>query len=163
MNGPRIFIVVLVLIGLLYAVVVGFGIRDNSNGKVDPAALNSAWLKALQEQLAQPQPLKASDIGLTAPAGCLVQDQVVVPGGGICKLLISGTDSPSVRRLSLTLVEGTSATLKLEQKNALTLNKTLPPADSAKDNGWDVYKEGGILSVVCPDSGSAPACKLKLN
>lgn len=163
MTGSRIFIVVLVLIGVLYAVVVVLGIRDNSEVKVDSAALDAAWLKALQDRFAQPHPVKTSDIGLVAPATCLVQDQVVVPSGGVCKLLILSTDSPSIRRLSLTLEDDMSAHLKLEQKNALTLNKTLPAADSAKDNGWDVYKEGGVLSIVCLDSGGAPACKLKLN
>lgn len=163
MTGPRIFVVVLVLIGVFYMVGVGLAIGNSNNSKVAPDALNSSWLKAIQEQLAQPQPLKAGDIGLAAPASCLVQEQVVVPAGGVCKLLISSTDSPSVRRLSLTLVSGSSANLKLEQKNALTLNKKLPVADSAEDKGWDVYKDGGVLSVACPDSGSAPACTLKLN
>jgi hypothetical protein len=162
MTGPRIFIVVLILIAILFVVGIAAGATRKDDNKVSSSDLNASWLEGLQARLAQPQPLTAQDIGVAAPTSCLQKEQLIVAPNQRCRFLIQRSSSPNARRLALRLVEGASVALRLEQKNAVTLEKNLPPSDSAKDKDWDVYQEGGILSVTCTDSGKAAACRLAL-
>ena len=158
MDRRKILIVVVVLIVVLF--VAGIGVGAGSGDKIDSSALNADWLKSLQDGLARPQPLTAQDVSLAAPADCVQGDSFVVPSGGTCLVLIKRSSNPATRRLTLNLNEGSAAELTLQQKSAVTLKATL--ADATLRGNWDVYQDGGTLTLLCQDSGQAPACRLEI-
>jgi hypothetical protein len=75
-------------------------------------------------------------------------------------MLIKRFSNPATRRLTLNLSEGTAADLTLQQKSAVTLKATL--ADATLSGHWDVYQDGGTLTLLCQDSGQAAACRLTI-
>lgn len=158
MDRRKVLIGVVILIVVLFAVGIGRG--SSSGDKIDSSALNADWLKSLQDGLARPQPLTAQDMGTVAPPTCLQQAEVVVNAGETCLFLIRRSSSPATRRLALKLGAGASVALTLQQKNAMSLKAALSGAEPR--GSWDVYQEGGTLTLVCEDSGQAPACQLEL-
>lgn len=160
MDRRKILIVVVVLIVVMFAAGMGVGASKDGNQKIDSGALNADWLKSLQDGLAKPQPLAGQDVSLATPAGCLQVDAFVVPPGGTCLALIKRSSNPATRRLTLNLSEGVAAELTLQQKSAVTLKANL--ADATLRGNWDVYQDGGMLTLLCQDSGQAPACRLEI-
>jgi hypothetical protein len=158
MDRRKVLIVVVVLIVVLFVVGIGVGAGSDGNQKIDSNALNADWLKSLQDGLAKPQPMASQDVSLAAPADCVQADAFVVPPGGTCLVLIKRSSNPATRRLTLNLSEGATAELTLQQKSAVTLKANL--TDATPRGNWDVYQDGGTLTLLCQDSGPAPACRL---
>lgn len=160
MDRRKILIVVVVLIVVLFVVGIGAGASSDGNQKIDSNALNADWLKSLQDGFAKPQPLTGNDISTSAPPTCLQSNAVTISAGETCLFLIRRASSPATRRLALTLSAGTTVDMTLQQKSAVTLKATLTISDTR--GSWDVYQDGGTLTLVCQDSGQAPVCQLAL-
>lgn len=160
MDRRKILIGIVILIVVLFAIGIGAGASSDGSQKIDSSALNADWLKSLQESFAKPQPLTGSDISTSAPPTCLQSTVLVINSGETCLFLIRRSSSPATRRLALQLSEGTTVDLTLQQKSAVTLKATLTISDTR--GSWDVYQDGGTLTLVCQDSGQAPACQLAL-
>lgn len=152
-----LIVVVIVIVGLF---VVGLGRSASGDDKIDSSALNADWLKSLQDSFARPQPLTTQDVGTVAPPTCLQQAVITINAGETCLLLIKRSSSPAARRLALSLSEGASVELTLQQNRAVTLKATLSAAEQRGQ--WDVYQDGGTLTLVCADSGQSPACRLEI-
>jgi hypothetical protein len=75
-------------------------------------------------------------------------------------VLIKRSSNPATRRLTLNLSEGTAAELTLQQKSAVTLKASL--TNATPGGNWDVYQDGGTLTLLCQDSGQAAACRLAI-
>ncbi len=160
MDRRKVLIVVVILIVVLFVVGIGAGASSDGNQKVDSASLNADWLKSLQDSLAKPQALTSQDVSLAAPADCVQGEAFVMSAGGTCLVLIRRSSSPATRRLTLNLSEGASADLTLQQKSAVTLKATLTISDTS--GNWDVYQDGGTLTLLCQDGGQASACRLDI-
>jgi hypothetical protein len=156
----KVLIVVVVVIVVLFVVGVGAGASSDSNQKIDSSELNADWLKSLQSSFAKPQALTSQDVSTAAPPTCLQPGAFVVNSGETCLFLIRRSSSPATRRLTLNLSEGASVDLTLQQKSAVTLKATLTISDTS--GSWDVYQDGGTLSLLCQDSGQASACRLDI-
>lgn len=152
-----LIVVVIVIVGLF---VVGLGRSASGGDQIDSSALNADWLKSLQDSFARPQPLTTQDVGTVAPPTCLQQAVITINAGETCLLLIKRSAGPATRQLVLGLSAGARVEVTLQQQNAMTLKATVSAAE--RRGQWDVYQDGGTLTLVCVDSGQAPACQLGL-
>jgi len=160
MDRRKVLIVVVVLIVVLFAAGIGVGASQDGKQPIDSAELNADWLKSLQDGLARPQPMTSQDVSLAAPADCVQSDAFIVPPGGTCLVLIKRSSNPTTRRLTLNLSEGAAVDVTLQQKSAVTLKAKLVTATPR--GNWDVYQDGGTLTLLCQDSGQAPACRMAI-
>jgi hypothetical protein len=135
----------------------------NAGREVDE--IPPAGVEALAGLLVRDRPLEADDIAQAAPAACLQQFQqgsFVIPAGVTCTFAV-GEGGPSLRTLTLRLVQGGAAEATLEPAGdggltaRHTLNGTQPQATV------QVFEEGGILSITCLNSGGAVACGLQVD
>jgi hypothetical protein len=163
MNATKVFIVVLIVMAVVFAGGMVLG-ATRTDKPVSLDTLEKQW-GALRDRLAHPEPLRIQDLTASS-GGCIIQNtHLLVVRGGECQFSIHCESCPVVRKLGLYLVEGSAATVSLDQPiggGNVTQTKALPVADLAADKDWDVYKEGGTLRVVCKNIGLAPACKLQL-
>lgn len=149
--NPKIAIVVLVLLAVLLLCGVGasFGGSDD-----DRASTDTPWVSGLGGLLAKGQALKPEDITTAAPSSCLQGDIFIVQAGGACFYAIrevSGLLPAGARRMSLRLIQGSEATIVLEQEGALTAEETLSGGD--RERGLDVYKDGATMEIRCAGTG----------
>ncbi len=154
MDGTKIFIVMLVVIAILFAVGIGSGMRHDPNEKVD---LNSGPLVFLQQTFAKPQPLELQDLTSPAPATCIQGTRLIVPRLQTCTLSIKASGT-AARRITFNIPVNAVLKVTLDQPNALKVTQNLP-TDASEH--LDVYKDGGTLQLTCMNSLSS-ACILTL-
>jgi hypothetical protein len=156
----KTLIVVAIIVGILFALSVGIGIRNDNSNSQELDFFNAPWVQNIKQRFTSKLDVAEIDAEQGAPAGCSQEeDQLIIPADPdtLCLFVIQASDEDgktSVRTLPLRLVAGTSVTLKLEQpesEDALTVNKDLIPNENVS---LDVYETGGVLSLtncVSPD------------
>lgn len=158
MNGLKVFLVILFLIGIVFLIGTALGSTHND----DQSVQTPGWLSNLGAKLVVPQPLKLSDLS-SIPEGCLQQEDFVVAAGRNCEFFIK--QATFIQRVAtVQLVQGTSATITLTQEKTLPMQESLNGAGAVTDANLKVYpgKSHGILEIQCLEAGSAPACLFKL-
>lgn len=159
MNGLKIFLVVLFVIGILFII----GITLGSNHSDDKNAQTPDWLNGFGARFVGPQPLKLADLSPT-PASCLQQGNFVVPAGSTCTFAIQQSTFTQ-RRVTVQLIQGTSATVALTQEQTVPVQESLTGAGTiTKTDDLKVYpgKAHAVLTIQCQGAGGAPACLLEL-
>jgi hypothetical protein len=158
-NGPKIFIAVLFLIGILFIVGINLGAAHSDDQTFNPPA----WINGLGTAVARPQPLMLADLSPT-PASCIQQGKLVVPLGKACTFAIHQSLF-ALRAVTLQLVQGASTTVTLTQEKALPIQQSLSQTHSTTDTEqMRVYpgKAHGMLVIECTDAGGASTCLLEL-
>ena len=149
----KTLIVIAIIVGILFAISVAIGIRNDQNNDQELDFFNAPWVQDIKQRFTSKLDEAEIDVDRASPDGCARQEkQFIVPTDldAPCQFLIQASaedNENSVRTLTLSLVAGASATLKLEQPesdDALTVNKDLIPNENAN---LDVYEAGGILSL----------------
>jgi hypothetical protein len=157
MTAPRVAVVVLVLIAVLFFAGMGLGLRGEESG---PANLD--WIESLSGALTRGldfDSLKSSCIDPAAEAFVLERKST-------CQVSIPST-SRGTRRLALTLTEGLGVTGRFtapaehekidEEDQAADQEVTLEPG---KDFAIVILKEGGTLSLTC-DAAEKARCRVE--
>ena len=156
----KTLIVVAIVVGILFAISLGIGIRNERNNDQELDFFNAPWVEDIKQRFTSDLAVTEIDVEPGSPAGCVRQGaQLLIPLDldTPCQFLIQASaedDDSSVRTLPLRLVTGVAVTLKLEQpesEDALTVNKDLVPNENIS---LDVYEMGGVLSLmtcVAPD------------
>lgn len=151
MSQPRIAIIVLVLVAVLFAgfIVLGAAPHDDKDTTGGPVP----FLKGLLVRQASIQDLSPDR------AGCIQNGLLTVPPGSTCQFGIA-TSFFSVRKLSLTAAQpGSSPQLRVLQPGSPEVDKkTLASGESAD---FYAYKKDSALEVSCPLF--SPPCTLRLN
>jgi hypothetical protein len=158
MNGFKVFLIILFLIGIVFIIGTTLG-STHSN---DQSAQSPNWLSDLGAKLVVSQPLKLSDLSPTS-ASCLQQGNLVVAVGSTCTFAIH--QSTFVQRTAtVQLVQGTNATVTLTQEKTLPVQESLSGAGAVTDTNLKIYpgKSHGVLEIQCLKAGNAPSCLLKL-
>jgi hypothetical protein len=159
---PKTLFALFGLLFLLFACSLLLGLLNAGRpvGEIPPPAIES--LAAL---LVRERPLQADDITQANPAACLQQfqqGQFVIPAGLTCTFVVD-EGSPSLRTLTLRLVQGGTAEATLQPAGDTnlparhTLNAAQPQATI------QLFEEGGLLSVACLNSGGSIACGLQID
>lgn len=160
MNGTKLFIVLLVIVAMLFAVGVGAGVTQGSGAKVDGAIGRLQPL--LEGALKSLLPLEDLQVAPGSPAACLQGRVMLVAAGGSCSFMIRAAEgflAPPVRTLKLHLAVGSAADVRLGQQDAMTAKVSLTAGAATKE--LDVFKNGGALSITCLALGGN-ACRLEL-
>ena len=158
MSGSKIVIVVLILIGLVFAVGIGLGARRDDNQTLN---LNADWLKTLNSRLVVTRPVTLDQVRLVpgAPPDCLQPGGLKSSVGGVCTFMVQRPAGASVGKLSLRLSAGESVEVSLQQPDAPTQTQTLTSA--APTFNMDLFAETAALSVLqCKAQGGS--CLLSL-
>ncbi len=154
MSGPKIFLIALFVIALLFVVSINLGATH-----ADDATFSvPGWATGLHHT----QPLQIGDLTST-PATCLQATEIVVPAGSTCLFTIQQS-SFAERFVALQLIQGVSAVAKLTQENILPVQQSLSGVNAKTDaSQMKVYpgKAHGMLSVECL-AGTATLCLFKL-
>jgi len=158
MTGPRIFIIVLVLLGVLFIVGLGMGLRQND---AQPNANNVSppnWTSTLGDWLSPS--LDLTTVQLTAGA-CLqaAQKSFTLAAGSDCQLQVPAANK-KYRKLKLHLVTGASV------KVNYTAPTNTDPNLSKQDLSWPgkdpqtllVLAGGGSIVLSC---GKGTSCLLE--
>jgi hypothetical protein len=158
MNGLKVFLVILFLIGIVFLIGTALGSTHSDDQNVQ----TPGWLSNLGANLVVSQPLKLSDLS-SAPEGCLQQEVFIVAVGSSCEFAIK--QATFIQRVAtVQIVQGTSATITLMQEKTLPVQESLSGAGAVTDANLKVYpgKAHGVLDIQCLKADSAPACLLKL-
>ncbi len=166
--NPKLLIVLVVLLIILFVVGTGAGI---ANGNKSPS-LDQPWV-AFFGDLLTPH-VGINDISVNPqppnPVGCVVDQSAknfTVPQFATCTYTINSS-SRDVRRLVLRLLgEGFSAAVGLNQTDPVTQSPDVQTASGTVSagkadivlNDLKVYKDGANLAIQCL---SASPCKLRL-
>jgi hypothetical protein len=154
LTSSRIFIVVLILFAILFAISMGLGFRQNDSM---PAANNvnpPGWISSISEWLSPTLDLKTVQGPCIEPA----QKMITLKPGSTCTLQIpSSTDK--YRKAQLHLVSGSSLALNYQ-------SSTNDPNLSHQQLSWPgkdpqslvVLAGGGSVAISC---GSAAPCQLQ--
>jgi hypothetical protein len=146
--NPKVAVVVLVVIVLIFAVGVSTGALHSSN------TTSGGWLETLQHAFVHPDP-----IDVTKTSGpCRQGNQLFIAAGSACTLQVSGGGS-NVRRLHLTISSGQAhliVKLKTNDPNKnLDGDDEFIAAQSSKD--IDIYQQGAVITLGC---SLGPTCRL---
>jgi hypothetical protein len=147
--GKKVFIALLIVIGVLFLVFVGVGTRDrDGNASAPPGGVLGALMKRAQGQSAVPlSDLKADCL---KPGGVLT---VQFPVQSLCKLNVAA-GGDGLRTVHLTLTQGkvtVSAPLP-DPKGGSTSNlvsTTLPSDQGGKDINVAVGNDAVVISLTC--------------
>lgn len=158
MNGLKIFLVILFIVGILFLIGTNLG----STHSDDQSAQTPDWLSHLGATLVISQPLKLTDLSSTSP-NCLQQGKFVVPAGSSCTFAIK--QATFVQRVAtVQLAQGASAQVTLTQEKTLPVQESLSGAGAVTDANLKVYpgKAHGALTIQCLKADNVPACLLTL-
>ena len=159
MTGPRIFIIILVLLAVLFIVVMGIGLRQND---AQPDAHNFSppdWTSSLGDWLSPSLDLTTVQV---AAGACLqaVQKTFTLAPGSNCKLQAPAA-SQKYRKVKLHRVAGASVTVSYRSPT------DDDPNLSKQDLSWPgkdpqsllVLTGGGSITLSC---GSGASCLLQV-
>jgi hypothetical protein len=141
----KLFVVLLIVLALLFAVGVGLGARGGDGGKVDPR--DHGWV----ERLFKPFGARTG-IDPSALSGPCVSGRSLIVTSGLCRL--QAPTGKRVRTLNLALRQGARAVLDFEPAGgpSLPVRQRLKPGDEVH---LTIPAEGGSLSVACLDAGGS--------
>jgi peptidoglycan/LPS O-acetylase OafA/YrhL len=159
MSAPKIFILVLFLLALLFVIAINIGATHTD----DQTFQTPAWLTGFGNLLASPQPLKLTDLQPSTKS-CLQPGKLVVATGTTCVFAIQES-SFTQRVISLRFVQGASATLMLtNQEGILPIQQPLTKIGDVTNTDLKVYpgKAHAMFSITCPNAvgGGASSCVL---
>lgn len=158
MNGQKMFLILLFVIGILYISGTLLGSTHND----DQSVQTPGWLSSIGTKLVISQPLKLADLKPT-PASCLQQGNLVVLTGSTCAFAIQ--PATLIQRIAtVQLVQGSSALVTLMQEQIVPLQEALTTAHAVTTSDLKIYsgKSQGVLDIQCLKAGEAPACLLQL-
>lgn len=139
----KLFIVVLVLLALLFALGMAWGLRGRDQ------EASESWTATLQDLFPGPARLRPQ----TVSAACRRGSQFVVGPGATCVAQVRGDRAP-VRRARLRLVKGLRATAEWRPAGeAATFPGRLVLAPGATKD-VTIQDSGGALLLVCVSAGS---------
>lgn len=163
-TAPKILVVVLVALALLFVGTLFLGNGQNSGGDSD---LGPGWITGIQQSFARSQPFDFKEISTAGPATCLRPDgqALVIAVNQTCVYTLAKS-STNVRRI--VLKPGTAAVAqlflaqKIQGKDAVEARQTLPLAKGGDDNPdhLDLYQDGGTLKIKCEAAPGASQCLL---
>ncbi len=157
-NAPKILVVVLVVVAVLFFA----GIAIGSNNGVGSLSLDGV-IGSLSGLLPSPA-LSMSEIS-SSPSGCLDAQlqRILVPGGGSCAFQIAESSS-AVRSFKLQIAAGQGVHLALSvrvQDKPLTI-KTDLPKDGNNQTTLSIFGSGGTLVIDQCTVGVGGACVVDL-
>ncbi|MBN9389027.1 MAG: hypothetical protein J0I20_13455 [Chloroflexi bacterium] len=163
-TAPKILVVALVVLALLFVGTLFMGNGQNSGSASD---LSPGWIQGIQQSLARPQLLDFSEITATTPTGCLRSSTktLVVAVNQTCAFTLAES-STNIRRLvfkiSPTGVAKLTLSQKIQGKDAIEARQILPLSRGDSDNPdhLDLYQAGGILKVTCLPGPGVSQCIL---
>ncbi len=157
MNGLKVFLVILFLIGIVFIIGTVLG----STHSDDQSVQTPGWLSNLGAKLVVSQSLTLSDLSPTS-TGCLQQEDFAVSVGSTCAFAIK--QATFIQRVAtVQLVQGSSAAITLMQEKTLSVHESLTRAGMVTDANLKVYpgKAQGVLEIQCLKADTS-ACLLKL-
>ena len=163
-TAPKILMVVLVVLVLLFVGTLFMGNGQNSGSDAD---LGPGWIQSIQQSFARPEPFDFKEISAATPTGCLRQDgkALVVAANRTCTYTLAKS-STNVRRIVLkantTGIAKLSLAQKVQGKNAVEARQTLPLSKGGDNNPdhLDLYQDGGQLTIQCQPAPTASQCLL---
>jgi len=148
MNGPRVAIVVLAVLALLFVVGLMFGAR----GQELPDPSNS-WVESLGGLIPKPD-VEAGDVR----ADCLQGNTFVIPATQTCVATIDGPKR-GVKEVHLRVTSSSPVQTVAKRPDMLDETRTLPPGES---RAFDVYHDGLTLQLTCAVALGSPPCVVAL-
>jgi hypothetical protein len=147
----KIFLVLLALLLVLFAVGIGLGARDDSGRKADPA--DFGWL----DSLTRPFQSKVEAGALQGP--CLSDRAAVLGSAESCQIAIAPADK-EVRTLTLSLEQGSEAAADFHPASgSLNVHTKLRPGREVK---LSMPKDGGALTLASC-AGFSQGCRVRLD
>jgi hypothetical protein len=158
MNGLKIFLVILFLIGIVFII----GTTLGSTHSDDQSVQTPSWLSDLGAKLVVSQPLKLSDLSPIS-SSCLQEGNIVVTAGNACTFAIHQATFVQ-RTATVQLVQGITASVTLTQEKTLPVQESLNGSGAVTDTNLTIYpgKAHGVLEIQCLKAGNAPSCLLRL-
>src|SRR4051812_34078211 len=125
MSGPKVFIIVLVLLAVLFAVGAGVGLRKEAGGKAGPG--EAPWTQSVQRLLGpRTVPVRPEEIQELRPGGRgLTGNAFLVPPGPKLTYSVRASDERG-RELGLTLTTPGKAGVRWEPRGPGALPLELP-------------------------------------
>ncbi|HEY0752990.1 MAG TPA: hypothetical protein VGD98_03360 [Ktedonobacteraceae bacterium] len=153
MNSTKIFIALLLLIGILFVVGINLGAFHTDNQSFQ----TPSWVQNFGAALTQPQQLQLADLS-SEPANCLQRGDLIVQAATTCSFALKKS-AFSTRVIRLQLLQGSSATVALSQEDTLTVRETIL-GNAVTQEDFKVYpgKSQGKLTLQCNDSGGGTPC-----
>jgi len=156
--NPKLLFVVVILIALLAAGAIIYGVAAGSSGSLD---FKFGGLDQIAAGLAPDMKLKAGDIGSATPAGCLdliKKGSLVMEGGQSCVFSVKSSSTAS-RALEVVLSQGSSLRVEArltvaEDGSRMQVKDTLNQKDSYK---LQFLKAGGTVVLWC-EGGVGTKC-----
>ncbi len=148
MNGPRVAIVVLAVLALLFVVGLMFGARGQE--LPDPS---TSWVDSLGGLIPKPD-VEAADIR----TDCLDGGNFVIPATQTCVATIDGPKR-GVKEVHLRVTSSSPIQIVAKRPDMLDEERTLQPGES---RAFDVYKDGLTLELTCPGTLGSPPCVVAL-
>lgn len=148
MSNPKLLLVLLFLIGLLFVLSLTLGAMHQD----DSTFQSPDWAHLFVHS----QSLKIGDLSSTT-APCLQGENLVVPQGSTCAVSISQS-SFTEWTVELQLVQGNSASVKLTQEKALPVEQTLAaPGATTDPKQMDLHpgQDQGTLNLACLESDTS--------
>lgn len=154
MSGPKLFIIVLVVLAVLFVVGAGAGLRKDGDGNASPGA--APWTQWIQRTLGpEPVPVRSEEIQELRPGGkSFVGNTFLVPPGPKLTYTVRASDQRG-RELGLTLTTPGKAGVRWEPRGpgAVPLELPLHPGKRVK---FQVPKEGARLTLWCETTSAVP-------
>jgi hypothetical protein len=148
-NGPRVVIVVLAVLALLFVVGLMFGARDEE--RPDPS---DSWVDSLGGLIPKPA-VDADDIR----ADCLESDTFVIPATQTCVARIEGPNR-GVNEVRLSVTSGGAVAVTADRPDMLEEERTMQPGE---ERAFDVYPDGMSLQFACIGVAlGGPSCTVAL-
>lgn len=144
----KVFLLILALLLVLFAVGIGLGARDDSGRKADPA--EHGWLDSLT------RPFRPTVETEALQGSCLSGRSAVFGRMAPCEIEIAPADE-EVRTLQLSLEQGSKVEIDFEpQAGGLDIHASLRPG---RDMTLSVPREGAELDLACASDG----CRVRLD
>ena len=138
--NPKLFIVLLVILGLIFFVGIGVGIGQDDESPPDMA--DADWVQSYKEWIPTSQ-AGVDDITRAVPASCLneAQQRLSVPGGESCQLTWQPAANQRTLRLRLTAGDGADLILvQTVQEDGDTLTSREEDVAAGQTVEMDIYR-----------------------
>ena len=159
---PKLLIVVVVFLVLLFAAGVSMGFTVGGDGG-GGGGFSPSWVTGLGDMMVREKALGAKDVDSADPADCLErlrQGRLELAQGQRCHLTIAPSRE-RVRTVSLRLDQGSAAELRFDPRGrGLTAKEGLDP--SQREAEMRIFEEGGALEIVCTDAGERDGCRFAM-
>ncbi len=161
--NPRVLIVTVIVVVLVFGAMVGFGVVKTEQPGRDPKT--GSWADIVKIFFSEPEIAAGDLVDGPMAAGCTRQGQLLLtPAGGACALRVAPSDQQT-RKLKLTALVGMRVSVLFDpvptrdKRPQLARKFELVQGKAAE---LRVFSEGGTLSLSCQAFPGAPACTVRI-